>query len=1156
MTLLLPLAEQMEGLTQIYEILAETIDARARATKAERESSAFQTRQVWLQSLLDDRWSAQDVMNSQAQETRALRQLLLERQSELETLMRERTEQAKRFEALRGDRIKAQLIMDAQHEQIEHMRGASDLLRAKLRETILELKAARQILKLAKGACRRGGKCFQVRSEPKTRQPLPAKILRELRRIPRQLGLLSAPPEPSQKKKAKPAPAPVLPVDRYASWIAEHEPDAEELLQQRLATVKMRERPKFSLLVPVHDTPVQFLDAMIASVVAQTYDEWELCLVDGGSTHPGTRQTLAQWEAREPRLRIVRLAANLGIAENTNRAIAIATGEFIACLDHDDVLAPFALYSLAEASAAAPEADIFYSDEDRLGMDGIRHGPFFKPEWSPALLTSFMYLGHLTAYRRALFEELVGFRKEFDLSQDYDLALRATEVACSIRHIPHVLYHWREHPASGSLGGKPDARTSNLAALAEAMRRRNLPAEVMALPTANRARLKVSLWPRVSIIIPTDSPDRARACLSDLPARTDYPDLEIVLVTNSELADGLANVQLANASVRLVRYDKPFNFSDKSNVGAQASTGERLIFYNDDVEPNQPDWIQELIEQLEDPAVGAVAPKMLYENGKIQHAGLVTGVRGLVGTACHQWPGDSADYTNFAQSLRNVSALSAACLAMRREDFFRLGEFDAINTPIAHSDLDLCFKVREAGLRCVYTPFVTMTHRGHASIGVVEAEGRTAPTGKASVYLLQRWAGYSCRDPYFPENIRDWLYSDSPTPLGMWGENKPAWRGPAERDLLFVSHDLSWSGAPLILLHTAIWCRERGFFVVVMSPEDGPLREKFFEAGIPVIVDPLIMQGHPSFAQFAREFDCLIASTIFGAPVVRAAKSEGIPHVWWIHEGRVAEDYLGDDQTMRAALRAAELIVTPDTRSSQVYQPFTNRAIRVLHYGIPDPAVALPGLIEKTSDRVKFLLLGTIEQRKGQDVFLAALRQLPEDVRNKALFQIVGRPHDAALTEGIQAAAREFSSLSYNESVTHEEALALICQADVMVSSSRDETGPLILIEALALGTPILGTSVGGVAETLHREEAGLFVQPGDSAALSEAMARLIQESELLGRLQSKSREAYEKYFVFDRFAEGFMELVSEAIASHKNDFSFGRNSPSLGATVRGSHGA
>ncbi len=307
-------------------------------------------------------------------------------------------------------------------------------------------------------------------------------------------------------------------------------------------------------------------------------------------------------------------------------------------------------------------------------------------------------------------------------------------------------------------------------------------------------------------------PTRAQLCLRDLPRKTKYPDLEIVLVTNSELAESLKEVERRRArTCGSFRYDKPFNFSDKCNLGAEAATGERLIFFNDDVEPAQPDWIQNLIEPLENPEVGAVSPKLLYETGKIQHAGLVMGVRGLAGTAFHERPADSAEHFNLAQSLRDVAALSAACLAMRRDDFFRLGGFDAVNTPIAHSDIDLCFKIREAGLRCVYTPFATLNHAGHVSLAADEKKESARPRNKASIYLLKRWARYTTHDPYFTDNMREWLYSDSPGPIRMMAHDQPAAVG-SSPDLLFVSHDLSLSGAPMMLFHAARWCRNERHF--------------------------------------------------------------------------------------------------------------------------------------------------------------------------------------------------------------------------------------------------------------------------------------------------------------------------------------------------------
>ena len=831
---------------QLYALATARIEAQAKSEHSQRDLAAISARQVWLDSLLEDRWTAQEIMDEQGRQMEELRT---------------------RFEELTRDRAKAQLVMDGQHEQLRHWVSESEKRKEQVEKLKKQVREQKQILNAAKTACRKGGKCFRSEEGPKTRKPLAARIARELQRIPANLGLRRATPviplpEPKGKKPA------LMPIDLYAAWREEHEPDDAALAEQRRLAAQWQDPPTISFLLPVKDPPSKFLEELLVSIANQSASNWEVCLVDGGSSLSETRDTIKSWSEREPRIRVERLEENLGISENTNRALVMATGDFIVCIDHDDLLAPFAVYELTRAILHAPEADIIYSDEDRCDLEGRRHSPFFKPDWSPELLLSSMYIGHLTAYRRSLIDRVGKFRKEFDLSQDYDFALRATEHARAIEHLPHVLYHWREHPESGSTGGKPDARKTNLAALGAAMERRNLSAEIIEYPTANRARLKLASWPRVSIIIPTDSPTRAQTCLERLPRQTRYPDLEIVIVTNSGLIDPLQKLQPENATLLCVPYDKPFNFSDKCNLGAEAATGERFIFFNDDVESVQADWVQNLIEPLENPEVGAVAPKLLYETGKIQHAGLVTGVRGLIGTAFHERAADSTEHFNMAQSLRNVSALSAACLAVRREDFIRVGGFDAVNTPIGHSDVDLSFKIREAGMRCVYTPFATLYHAGHVSIG---REERTPERDKSSLYLLKRWPEFTTHDPYFPSNMRDWLHTDSPTPIRMTARNQPQAVNTAP-DLLFVSHDLSLSGAPIMLFHAARWCRENGIFVVVIAPNDGPLRDKLVELGVPVVIDPLVGSGHPSFAQFARDFDCVVANSIRSKAVAPALK--------------------------------------------------------------------------------------------------------------------------------------------------------------------------------------------------------------------------------------------------------------------------------------------
>jgi GT2 family glycosyltransferase len=1170
-------SDKREELVAAYRLVNARIEAQARADEAVRAQAALEARQVWLDSLLADRWKVQEIMDHQARAIADLEQrfaaLLADRtkaqeimdsqlgdlealrldrgkaqeimdsqlkdlkalrldRAEAQLIMDAQREQLVNFEALRRDRAKAQLVIDSQHEQLQHWLAESENLKSEIENLKAQIKDQKRILSYAKKACRKKGRCFQIPTGPKQRRPLGEKIVRELRRLPRNIGIA-----PSRAPAPVPAPPPpvmlVKPKDRYEEWIAEHEPDMAALEAQRQTAAQLAARPKISLLVPVHDTPADFLEEMFASVSAQTYDLWEMCVVDGGSARPETRAILRQWVSREPRIRFEQLEKNLGISENTNRALELATGEFIACVDHDDLLAPFALYELATAIGSFPEAEILYSDEDRWSWEGKRHAPFFKPDWSPELLCSFMYIGHLTAYRRSLVDEVGGFRKEFDLSQDYDFALRATERARSIHHIPHVLYHWREHAASGSVGGKPDARKSNLAALGDAMRRRKLPADIIEYPTANRARLKIASWPRVSVIVPTDSTARAQVCLRDLPRTTKYPDLEIVVVTNSTLAESLKILDPPGATARLVAYDKPFNFSDKCNRGAEAATGDRLIFFNDDVETAQADWIQNLIEPLENPEVGAVSPKLLYETGKIQHAGLVMGVRGLAGTAFHQRDADSTEHFNLAQSLRNVAALSAACLAMRRDDFFRLGGFDTVNTPIAHSDIDLCFKVREAGLRCVYTPYATLSHAGHASIAVEEKKEGRRRRNKASIYLLKRWARYVTHDPYFPDNMRDWLYTDSPTPIRMVARNRPE-SVALSRDLLFVSHDLSLSGAPMMLFHAAQWCQQNGDFVVVMAPRGGRLTAKFLSEGIPVIIDPLVDTGHESFAGFARDFDCIVANTILSAAVVQAMRNEDVPIAWWIHEpASVGEHFIRGDARLRAALPLADVLIAPSERTATVYRPFTDRPTRCVRNAIPDP-----GWRRRTNDGaalrpLRFLLLASVEPRKGQDIFVEALTLLPRELQEAARFQIAGRILDPDFWPKIEAVAKTLKNFSVRGTLNHAEAIELMKEVDVIISASRDEAMPTVtILEAMSLGKALIATTVGGAHEVLVEGENALLVRPEAPEVLAAAIRRLIEDRALVSELGEKARGTYEKNFTMDRFGPEFRELIDEIVAA------------------------
>jgi len=469
---------------------------------------------------------------------------------------------------------------------------------------------------------------------------------------------------------------------------------------------------------------------------------------------------------------------------------------------------------------------------------------------------------------------------------------------------------------------------------------------------------------------------------------------------------------------------------------------------------------------------------------------------------------------------------------MRRDDFFRLGGFDAVNTPIAHSDIDLCFKIREAGLRCVYTPFATLHHAGHVSLAAEEEKGVAQRRNKASIYLFKRWARYATHDPYFTDNMRDWLYPDSPTPLRMMARDQPA-AVEFSPDLLFVSHDLSLSGAPMMLFHAARWCRNNGIFVVVMAPQNGPLGEKLKAEGIPLIIDPLIETEDVSFARFARDFDCIVANTILSWAVVDAMQNENVPIAWWLHEpASSGERCIRMYPKLRAALPLPDMLFAPSEQTAAAYRSFTDRPVRCLRNATSDLGLERNEAGTATSRALRFLLLGGVERRKGQDVFVRALASLPRDVQEAAHFQIGGRILDPDFWEGVGAVAATVKNFSVRGGLNHAEAIELMRGADVVVSASRDEAMPTItVLEAMSLGKAIIATSVGGADEVLVDGQNALLVSPDAPDALAAAIRRLIEDRTLTLKLGAGARATYEEHFTLDRFGGEFRELIGEVMA-------------------------
>ena len=877
-----------------------------------------------------------------------------------------------------------------------------------------------------------------------------------------------------------------------------------------------------SILMPVHRPPLHILERAILSVMCQTYPDWELCLVDDGSGQPGLTAALAGFAARDSRIKLVSLRKGTGISAASNRALAMATGPYAGLLDHDDMLTADALETVAATLAKQPCVDLVYSDECRIDGDDVPESLFTKPDWSPALLTSFMYTGHFSVYRTVLVRDLGGFRSQFDFSQDYDLALRVAELDPAVTHIRKVLYGWRMIEGSGAMGGKPHARTSNIGALQSAMDRRGWAGTAVALPTSNRAVFDLpDPAPLISVIVPSDDAAHILQTVMSVVAHTSYPAYEIIVVARSAVV-AECGAALRPGQVRFAPYDKPFNFSDKCNVGAKAARGSHLVFLNDDVRVLTLDWLQALLECLSMPGVGAAAPKLLYEDGTIQHAGMITGTRRLVSTAFHCFPAGTSAHFNMAQSVRDVSLLSGACLAVPATIFRDLGGFDAVHAPVAHSDVDLCLRLREAGLRCVYTPHAELTHIGHASIGATEREFRQ---DKADIMLMRRFGPALEQDPFFPPAMHGLLATGDQQPFRYHAAPRTGTgRSRAGRDALLVSHDLSASGAPRVAYDMARSLVAAGWHVLVMSPVDGPYREKLLDAGADVIIEPGVLAADPAVLELARNFDVVIGNTVLCWRLMPAL----VPFTrvfLYSHETELIAHLRGLEPGFVDALKSATRIWTASPRSAA---PLLAIGIepRMLAYGIsPAGARKTPNI----NSTVHVSVFGTFEPRKGQDLAIKAFPLLPPELQAKCRLQLNGRVNDEGFASALHVLSAGMPNVVLGPELTVDECQVALMDADIILCPSRDDTLPLVSLDALAAGKILICSAEVGTSAFIEDGVSGFVVRHNAPEEIAAVLARVVAARKRWPQIGAAARLVFEQNFSVPRFERRLLSLLDVA---------------------------
>ncbi|MDG1173165.1 MAG: glycosyltransferase [Opitutales bacterium] len=552
----------------------------------------------------------------------------------------------------------------------------------------------------------------------------------------------------------------------FNEWVEEYDTIDENRLKLYLSECEqLTINPLISIVVPIHKVSVKILEATIDSVKEQVYQNWELILIDDCSHDFDLKQKILLFQASDYRIKAFFRDVRGNIAQASNEGINRSAGSYILFLDHDDLLRNHSLLRIVQAIESNSSLKLIYSDEDKINILGRRTSPNFKPSWNPDLLLSQNYICHLLCVEANVLKQVSGFREGYEGCQDWDLVLRITERLNSqeIHHIPEILYHWRKSGTSTatSLMAKPYVAKNSLKVIESALQRRGVSAQVhLTSEINNYIKIEYEIretHPLVSIIIPTrDQLSHLQKCIDGVLKNTNYPDLEILVCDND--SEEISTLEFLNSldgnpKIRVLRIPGPFNYSRINNQAVSMSKGDMILFLNNDVEAINEDWLKEIVSHALRPEIGCVGAKLLYPNNTIQHAGVVLGIGGVAGHAFRAFPHNHSGYMGRLNLVQNYSAVTAACMMVRKSIFLQSGGFDEENLKVAFNDVDLCLKIKKLGYRNLWTPYAQLFHHESASRGNDLSPANLKRYTQESDYLKSKWSEYVNDDPSYNPNL-------------------------------------------------------------------------------------------------------------------------------------------------------------------------------------------------------------------------------------------------------------------------------------------------------------------------------------------------------------------------------------------------------------------
>jgi len=952
----------------------------------------------------------------------------------------------------------------------------------------------------------------------------------------------------------KGVPSDLLPrIDAYEAWLEVNRwgPKLETHLRERLAAAEAL--PRISVVTPVYRPVLRHFQETVSSVRRQVYTNWEWCLADDASGDPLLTSALERLTGDETRIHFTTRQENGHISQASNSAAALARGDFLAFLDHDDLLSPDALGEIALHLAANPDVDVLYSDDDKIDDNGNRFDPHFKSDWAPESLLSQMYFSHLFVVRRSLFERVGGFRTGFEGSQDHDLALRVTELARRVAHVPRVLYHWRAVPGSTAVSGesKPYSFDAGIRAVEEALLRRGVPARaerpdwaVAAGASLIRHRFP-NEGPSVAVLVPTrNQVNLLRRCLAALKP-TSYRNYEVIIVDDHS-DDPETVLFLEQSGLPIVRVPGSrdgFNFARLCNHAVRQTTAEYVLFLNDDTEVTNPDWLSQMVGFAKLRGVGAVGARLLFPDGTVQHAGVVLNQGSLV-LAFRRLPKHDPGYLAGARVCRNYGAVTAACMLTPRELFQRVGGFDEAAFPVSFNDIDYCYRIADRGYRSVYAAEAELIHH----------EGFSRGAGNQPAEIAEFRKRYRRRvDPFCNASlsIASERFEVQPRRLALGTKRR--------LNAVMFSHALDLTGAPWCQLELTLALRARGVIAPkVISGRDGPLRARYEEHGISVSVRPQldsfgsVREYEDAVSGLADEMRAAESAVVYGNTLkafyaVSAARRLGLPSLWNIRESELWQTFYADvpEGVVREALKCFAdpyRVIFVSNGSRAVYDVLNTRHnFCVVHDGLEllgwenrvktwTRERSRTGLAIAPSD-VVLLIVGTVCERKGQHDLIKALgRVCAELSRNIRCFIVGDRPgvyswELADLVKGLDPGLAARVHL-----VPETEAVAQYYRAaDVFVCTSRVESYPRVTLEAMSCGLPIISTPVFGLSEQLANGVNATFYPPGDVAALAAALEHMVGDPISRATMARQSPLVLAGLKSFDEMVDEYEEFFREA---------------------------